>query len=232
MRLGRKGRGVRAGSYRSALGVLASVGVAVMSLAGCQHDETTAFPPGLAPLATDSVAPPAGDGGDAYPETVTITQGSDPNYNYVVATGYVDAPIETVWAAFKIPNVVVDRENITSYTVQENVETGYDVSFLTAYTINSIVTVQYDLTWREGVVAGTEDDPTQVSVVYEKTYGSSFVSLMQGSIELVSVSPNVTELQFVQYMSAQDTGSGNIASWTSELFASVVAQVHGQPLPT
>jgi hypothetical protein len=200
-------------------------------LLGCQHDETTVFPPGLEPLGTDSVAAPAVDGGAEYPETLSLTQGSTDDYNWVMATGYVDASISDVWAAFKIPNVVVDRHNISSYTVQENVEKGYDVSFLTAYTDNNVVTVTFDLTWREGVVEGTEDDPSQVSVVYEKTFGSSFVSLMQGSIELTAVSPTVTELQFVQHMSAQNTDSQTIATWTTELFASVVAQVHGQPLP-
>jgi hypothetical protein len=217
-----------------ALARVASVAALVCgapTVLGCQHDTTTTFPPGLEPLATDTVAPPGADGGDAYPEALTLTQGSESDYNYVFATGYVNASVEDVWAAFKIPNVVVDRHAISSYTVQNNVEQGYDVSFLTAYTINNIVTVQYNLTWREGVVAGTEGDPSQVSVVYEKTWGSSFVSLMEGSIQLVYVTPTVTELQFVQRMSATDTNSGTIASWTNEMFASVVAQVHGQPLP-
>ncbi len=192
------------------------------------------LPPGST-LSPDPAPAPGADSG-AYPETVSIQQGTSGDlgstgYNYVFATGYVDASINQVWAAFKIPNVVVDRHAISSYTVQENVEKGYDVSFLTAYTINNVLTVTYNLTWREGAVAGTESDPTHVSVVYEKTWGSSFVSLMTGSIQLVSVSPTVTELQFVQRMNATDTDSGTIASWTNELFSSVVAQVHGKPLP-
>jgi hypothetical protein len=202
----------------------------------CQHDTTTVFSPGLEPLGTDTVAPPNADGGDAYPETLVLTQGTQGDlggsgYNYVVATGYVQAGINDVWAAFKIPNVVVDRHAINSYTVQNNVEKGYDVSFATDYTINNVITVSYTLTWREGAVAGTEGDPSQVSVVYEKTFGSSFVSIMAGSIELISVNAGVTELQFVQHMNATDTDSGTIASWTNELFASVVAQVHGKSLP-
>jgi hypothetical protein len=200
--------------------------------AACQGSTTTTFPPGLDPIAADSVAPPSSsDGGTPYPETLSLEQGSEPEYNYVFATGYVDAPLESVWAAFKVPNVVVDRHGISSYTVTENVETGYDVSFLTSYTINNIVTVKFDLTWREGVVAGTEADPTAVSVVYQKTAGSTFVSMMEGSIQLVAVTPQVTELQFAQRMNATETSSANIASWTNELFGSVVAYVHGQPLP-
>jgi hypothetical protein len=200
----------------------------------CQHDTTTSFPPGLAPLAVDTVAPPSADGGDAYPEALSLVQGHDDagGYDYVFAAGYVDASIETVWAAFKIPNVIVDRHDIDSYTVTNDVEKGYDVSFLTTYSRKAgPYNVVFDITWREGVVEGPESNPSQVSVVYEKTHGSSFVDLMKGSIELKSVTPNVTELQFVQRMNGTSTDSTTIATWTNALFASVVAQAHGKPLP-
>jgi hypothetical protein len=206
--------------------------IALAALAsGCEGNSVTSFPPGLDAAGPDPAPAPAEDGGD-YPQTLDLQQGQDDTSFYVFATGFVDAPIESVWAAFKIPNVVVDRHGISSYTVDQNVESGYDVSFRTDYTIHqAIVTVQFDLTWREGVVAGTEAAPTQVSVVYDKTWGSDYVSLMEGSIELIAVTPNVTELQFVQRMDAQSTDSSNIASWTNELFSSVVAYVNGQPLP-
>jgi len=205
---------------------------------GCEGSGTTVFAPGLDPIAQDSVPPPGADGGTQYPQTLALTQGTDGDlsgggYNYVFASGYVDASIASVWAAFKIPNVVVDRHAITSYSVTNNVETGYDVSFLTAYSINAAptYTVTYNLTWREGVVGGTEANPSQVSVVYEKTSGTNYVTLMEGSIELISVTPTVTELQFAQRMNATDTTSATIAAWTNEMFASVIAQVNGQPLP-
>ena len=208
------------------------VALALAVLGACQqHDVATTFPSGLAPLETDSAPAPAPTPSNAYPETLNLQQGSDDVSDYVHATGYVDASIEDVWAAMKDPAVVVDRHNISSYTVDWNVEQGYDVSFRTDYTVNGIVTVQFDLTWRQGVVAGTESAPTQVSVVYEKTLGSSFVNLMKGSIELTSVSPNATELQFAQRLDATQTDSSNIAAWTNEMFASVVARVHGQALP-
>jgi hypothetical protein len=204
------------------------------SASGCQHDTTTTFPAGLQPLAVDTEAPPSADAGEAYPEELALTQGHDDagGFDYVFATGYVDASIETVWAAFKIPDVVVDRHNIDSYTVTKNVEKGYDVSFLTTYSKKAgPYNVTFDLTWREGVVEGTESNPSGVSVVYEKTHGSSFIDMMKGSIELSAVTPNVTELQFVQRMNAMSTDSTAIATWTNALFASVVAQAHGKPLP-
>jgi hypothetical protein len=210
----------------------ATLAAAVLfTLIACQHDETTTFPPGLAPLEPDPAPPPAATSTNQYPEALDLQQGSDATSNYVHATGYVDAPIETVWAAMKNPAVVVDRHNISSYTVDWNVETGYDVSFRTDYVVDNLVTVDFDLTWREGVYGGSESNPTVVSVVYEKTFGSSFVSYMAGSIELTAVNANVTEMQFSQRMNATDTDSNNIAAWTTEMFASVLATVQGQPLP-
>jgi hypothetical protein len=209
----------------------AAVPFVLAVLIACQHAETTTFPPGLAPLEPDPAPPPAATSTNEYPESLDLQQGSDATSNYVHATGYVDAPIETVWTAMKNPAVVVDRHNISSYTVDWNVETGYDVSFRTDYVIDDIETVDFDLTWREGVYGGSEASPTVVSVVYQKTYGSSFVSYMAGSIELTAVNANVTELQFAQRMNATETDSNNIAAWTSEMFASIVATAHGQPLP-
>jgi hypothetical protein len=208
----------------------ALVSVSVLALVACQHDVTTSFPPGLEPIESDTAPAPAAAGGNQYPETLDLQQGND-GTDFVHATGYVDAPIEDVWAAMKDPNVVADRHHVDSFTVDPNVEQGYDVSFRTDYTIHNVVTVQFDLTWREGVVGGTESAPTSVSVVYEKTQGSSFVNMMKGSIELTQVNATTTELQFAQRMDAQNTDASNIAAWTNDLFASVVARVHAKPLP-
>jgi hypothetical protein len=207
------------------------VALVTLAIVACQHDVATVFPAGLAPLEADGAPPPAATASNPYPETLDLQQGSDATSPYVHATGYIDEPIEDVWAAMKDPAVVVDRHNVTSYTVDWNVETGYDVSFRTDYVVNGLVTVDFDLTWREGVYGGSESSPTTVSVVYEKTFGSSFVTMMRGSIELQAITPNVTELQFAQRLDATATDSTNIATWTNEMFASIQARVHGQPLP-
>src|SRR5690242_9522129 len=152
-----------------------------VSVAACQGTEATRFPPGLEPLEPDDVAPPAALAGDTFPEELSLTQGTDMTSNWVHATGYVHASVAEVWAAMQDPDVVVDRRSITSYTTTLDVEPMYDTSFVTHYTINNVVTVMFDLTWREGVVSGSTSDPTQVSVVYQKTYGSTFVMMMHGS---------------------------------------------------
>jgi hypothetical protein len=201
------------------------------SLGACQHDVATSFPPGLAPLEPDSAPPPDPAAGDAHPETINAIPGTDDTSNFVHATGYVHASVADVWAAMQDPGVVVDRHNVDSYTVDWNVEPGYDVSFQTTYTVHHVVTVSFAITWREGLVEGTKDAPTAVSVVYEKTFGSSYINLMKGSIELTAVDATTTKLEFAQRMDATQTDQTTILVWTTGMFQSIVARVHGQPLP-
>src|ERR1700722_6935349 len=106
-------------AFACAVPLSASALVAFAS--GCEGNSVTTFPPGLDAAGPDPEPAPGEDGG-AYPQTIDLEQGQDLTSFYVFATGYVNAPIASVWAAFKVPNVVVDRHGINSYTVDQNVE--------------------------------------------------------------------------------------------------------------
>jgi hypothetical protein len=171
-----------------------------------------------------------GTADDPHPESLALEEGQDDDSNYVHATGYVHGSVKDVWDALADPDVVADRHHIDSYTSSPGGE-DYDTSFVLHYTIKNVVTMQFDLTWREGVVSGSKDAPTAVSAVYAKTYGSTLVKTMNGSIEVKAIDATTSQLFFAQHMNATSTSADNIAAWTRDLFASVVAHVHGQPLP-
>jgi hypothetical protein len=200
------------------------------ALFGCYGNVTTTYPAGLSPLESNDVADPTAPG-DPHPEVLALRSGTVPDYDLVHARGFVKAPIETVWAAFQDPTVVVDRRNISSFTATVGVESGYDASFRTHYVIHRIVTLEFELTWRESAISGGRESPLAVAVGYQKTWGSTLVTLMQGFIVL-SDQGDATELSFVQHMKATATGPSDIASWTQDMFESVVARAHGRPLPT
>jgi hypothetical protein len=211
-------------------GVVRAPWILCAALFGCYGNVTTVYPSGLTPLETNEVPDPSAPG-DPHPEILNLRSGSLPDYDLVHARGFVKAPISTVWAAFQDPTVVVDRRAISSFTATVGVESGYDTSFRTHYVINRIVTVEFELTWRESAVAGSRAEPVQVAVGYQKTWGSTLVNLMDGFI-LLSDEDDATEISFVQHMKATTTGPSDIASWTHDMFASIVARVHGKPLPT
>ncbi len=204
-----------------------ALGAGVMA---CSSDVATEFPPGLAPIEDVGTAAPIGTAMDPHPETLALDKGLDDDSNWVHAVGYVHANVKDVYAALAMPDVVADRHNVSSYSVATNVE-SYDVSFRLHYKINNVITVEFEVTFREGRVTGTADAPTAVSLVYERTFGSNLVKMMRGSIEVNAVDDHTSELRFAQRMVATQTNEDNIAKWTQSIFASVLAKVHGQPLP-
>jgi hypothetical protein len=201
-------------------------------LVGCQTQEVSQFPLGLEPVGANTAPRPTGTPHDPYPEVQSLVMGERDGVAFVHARAFVHAPIARVWDAFKVPEVVVDRRGITSFSVVHHVEEGFDVSFRTRYIIEDIVTVQFDVTWRQSAVEGTATVPLRVAMKYQKTWGSSFVRRMTGSIELLAETDEVTSIGWVQELDAVRTGPENVASWCRDMYASVLAHVRGEPLPT
>jgi hypothetical protein len=200
--------------------------------AGCQTHTASQFPLGLEPVGENTAPPPAGSPDDPYPERQSMVMGERGDVAYVHARAFVRAPIARVWAAFRVPDVVVDRRGITRFTVTHDVEDGFDVSFRTRYTIEDVVTVQFDVTWRQSATEGTAAEPLRVAMKYQKTWGSSFIRRMTGSIELLAETDDVTSIAWVQELDAVRTGPEDVASWCRDMYANVLAHVRGEPLPT
>src|SRR4051794_22676908 len=103
--------------------------VALSSLCACGHNVKTAFPAGIAPMEENTASDPKAEGSDQYPEEMVAVQDSTDNYDFVHARAYIHAPMAKVFAALQVPGVVTDRRKLETWTVTQNVETGYEVSF-------------------------------------------------------------------------------------------------------
>lgn len=208
-------------------------GIAALCLTagvGCQDDVVTQFPAGLVPIEANTATLPAGTPADPYPEERVVLSGEDSHGAWLHAYGYVKAPIALVWTAFQDPAVVIDRRAITSYTTTLDVEPEYDVSFKVRYVIEDVVTVMFDVNWRESATEGTVDAPTRVIVAYQKTWGSSFLRRMAGTIELVQITPDITQIGWVQRLDATNTNAATLESWNADQFTNVIHSVRGEPL--
>ena len=210
--------------------------VSVLVLGGCFGNVDTAFPQGLEPLEHENIAsPPAPVDGDRYPEQLStarsIALDTSPRTNSVHARAYVHAPIAVVWEALRNPDVDADRRVFSSWSEMPLDEPEYDYSYIVHAVITNVITVEYDVTWRHGVVTGTLDAPEIVAVRYQKTSGSTAVQDLRGSIVLRSVTPDVTEMEIIEYLRAVGSGYDNIESFLHDMFEEVLAFSHGQPLP-
>jgi len=194
--------------------------------AGCQSNIKTPFPPGLEPLESNPVML-----GSDYAEGL-VTKTSDSPYVKIFARGYVLVAPGTLWAAAKspAPNVAVCSTNVQTEDI--NNDPAYEYSFLVHYTVNNFVTVQWDDQWRFGTVEGTPDAPTLAMMRHQKTQGSDFIRLSEGTIEVdATADPNVTELSFVEHLDATSAGVADVLKGVQHNYDSLVAVAHGNPVP-
>jgi hypothetical protein len=158
--------------------------------------------------------------------------GETPRYHFAHGRGYIHAPLEVAYDAISNPEACVDRRQVDRYTITLDVEPEYERSFLTHNEVDDVITVEFDMTWRFGVVEQTNEVPDLIAGTFSKTYGTTFISLMRGSIVARRIDDMTTELEVVEHINAATGGSDDIVAFLNDYFANVVALSHGEPIPT
>jgi hypothetical protein len=200
---------------------LAAVLLAVS--AGCQSNVKTPFPPGLEPLEDNPVVL------TGAVEEGLVTKTTDSPYVKIYGRGYVAASPATVWAAAKSPAPNIAKCSTDQQAVTENNDPAYEYSFLVHYTVNNILTVEWDDQWRFGTIT---DVPFLAMIRHQKTQGSDLISLSEGTIEVDATDdPNVTELSFVEHLDATSAGVSDVLKGVQHNYDSLVAVSHGNPVP-
>lgn len=204
-----------------------TAGPAVL-LGACLGNSATEFPPGLEPL-EDNTAPAQAAG--AISEQLALING-DAGYLFVHGRGYLTVPPAAVWSAIQDAELLSSSCRIDSWSVTEHIDLAYTYSFLVHNEVDDLVTVAWDEEWRFGVVLGTEAAPKLGMVRYQKTYGSDFISLLEGSIQVLATErPDVTELQFIEHLDAVGGGHSDLRSSMQRRFDSLQAVVRGGTPP-
>lgn len=205
------------------MGRLLLVALAAAS-GGCSCEEKTEFPPGLEPLEENRADPPVSQD-EPFPEILSMTRGSD-SYDWVHARAYVHAPIARTWEALRDYQVDVDDGRVDDWSVTVDVEEGYDYSYRIHNVANDIITVEFDITWRHGAVEGTVEEPELVAIRYQKTNGTDFIDVLEGSIVLTPIEDDVTELDMVEHLEAAAGGTAEIEAYFADVFEDTLAFVH------
>lgn len=201
-------------------------------LAGCFGSEVTEFPDGLEPLEENFVEPPAGTGADPYPEEYVLEATPGRRFDVILGRGYIRAPLANVWAAYQNPAVGADRRTSPDWSSTPLETTDYDVSYVVHHVAHDIITVEWDVTWRHGVVQGTFEEPELVAIRWQKTDGSTLISTIEGSLVLRPAGDGrVTELELAYHASAAGAGTDTYVQYMRDVYDDAVAVTHGDPLP-
>lgn len=192
----------------------------------CQDDIATAFPAGLEPI-EDNRAPAPADGS----ESLAMVQGGD-DLKWVHGRGIIFASPAAVWAATKDPEHLVATCATNGHTTMVGVEAQYEYGFRVHYTVDNIVTVEWDELWRYGTIVGTPDAPELAIIRYQKVFGSEYISTLEGSIMVHATADAArTEVEYIERLDALGGDHGNIRSSMEQRFANMRALAHGEPLP-
>lgn len=212
---------------------LATAAVALLAAlaGGCFGNEKTHFPEGLEPLEAGDPEPPEPRDDQPFPEALNVQTGTHPDYVWVHARGYVRAPLQDVYLAMHTAEVCVDHAAVDRYSIEHDMEPDYDYSFRIHNEVDDIVTVEFDVSWRFGVVEGADEAPQVVAGAFQKVFGTTFISIMRGSLVARRVEDGVTEIEFVEHLNAASGGVDSIRSFIEDLFANIVEIAHGRPLP-
>jgi hypothetical protein len=198
-------------------------------LAGCLN-ESTSFPSGREPLEPNTAPTQPGAPNQ---EQLQVVVGAGADYNFAHGRGYVLADPGTVWSVLMDPEVVADRRQTDAVTWQIGLEPQYEFSLRLSYTVNRVLTVNWDEDWRYGTIKGTPSMPELAVIRYQKVWGSKFISLLEGSMTILPTpdDPNVTEVQLIEHVNAVQSTTDNMRQSMVDRFAAIVARAHGQPIP-
>ena len=199
-----------------------------LGLAGCQDNVSTPFPPGIEPF-DDGDTPgelPAPEGEQL--QTSTSNKGMIRAYGRAL----VLAPPSVLWSASKVPEAMVARCNTTRRSFTLDNEPEHELSFLVHYTVDDILTVEWDDQWRGDVVLGTSDAPELAMIKHQKIQGSDFINVSEGSIQLRATDdPATTELWFVEHLDALRGSEDDVIGGMRDNYDALVALVHDLPIP-
>jgi hypothetical protein len=209
--------------YRCGIGLT----LVLLAASGCNRNVSSPFSADVGPLPENNTAVPAVSSGDPYPEQLSFATGSTGGYDWAHGRAFVHAPLAAVWAGMQDPAVWRDP-TIASAEVTSVDATDESLTFVIDYVVHDLYTIEFDVTWLfEWVDAG--DGGAVVMGRYQKTFGSSFIDVMEGSVVAQEPVSGVTQVDLVGHLAAPETGAGNIESLFRDFYQQLLAVVRDSP---
>ncbi|MBI2374631.1 MAG: hypothetical protein HYV07_11605 [Deltaproteobacteria bacterium] len=205
--------------------------VRALFLVGCFGDEPTDFPLGLEPLEENRAAFPSPEPNDPHPEKLVFASLERDGLYSTHARGFIHAPVSRIWAAMLDPLVVADRRKVDELTFESFPRNGPVLSFVLHNVVHDLITVEFDITWRLSVARGSEETPEVLAMRFQKTFGSTVIKTLSGSVLVSHVDEGVASIEMIEHLEALSGGNEELVSYLGDLFASVAARAHDKPLP-
>ena len=196
-------------------------------LACSDKAESLCFPAGLEPL-EPLEASCSGVVGE-----ISTVNGEGEAFDWTHGCGTIEATLDEVYAAMQDTEVAVDQRSVDDWTREDGVEPEYEVSFALQNTVNDIITVEFETTWRGGALSA--DDKAGLSELgarYQMTVAPEVIHLIEGSVYAADNGDGTVEIQIIDHLDALRGGTDITELKVTDYFADIQAHVAGDPIPS
>ena len=199
----------------------------LMLLACTGREVDYSFPDGLEPLEENTATWPADQA-----ETLSTATGEDADYYWAHARGYIHTDTDAVYPCLREDPVDVDRREVASWTVQDDVEDGYEHSYAITSFVENIIDIEFTDTWRHGSTRDADGSTALIISAWKMTEGNDYMYLKEGSILTEVAGEGVTSLEFAGHLSAALRDAETIETYMLDFYSDLLACVAGEDYPT
>lgn len=191
------------------------------------------IPTTLQPPEKNVASYPASDTSSPYPERLVTAFGDVPGgLASVSAKGYVAADLDTVVAAVREVDPIVDRRRVARWAVQRGTDATVAESYDLTNTVEDLATFDYVTLWRGTVRPADGDVPPFAAFRSRLKESNFFMTSIDDSIVLLRVNDSTTAIELVRDTKTAATDERDAEQYLKDLYDSLVARAHGRPLPT
>lgn len=203
---------------------------------GCFDNVTTGFPEGLEPWEDPNAAlAPEPVDGDVCPETIRFARVAEwGRATAVHARACIHAPLSVVWGSIRNPQT--GRDPTSTHppfsVLPAPMPSECNGLYETQVHVDDVVDVDFRLCWRHEVVEGTDDAPLLTASRWQKVWGTSIITTLEGSLVARPHpdDPEITTLEYQYHLDALIDDPGRIESYLTSIYGRLRDDAHGVPL--
>jgi hypothetical protein len=214
------------------------------TVSGCFDTTATPFPPGLEPLGEPTnlaAAWPAPVDGDPCPETMHVLARA-PEVGRSRERRCTREAVSTRrsprWSGARSENPQTGpRSQLDRHppfiVLPEPSPDECDGRYLTQLHVDDVVDVDFRLCWRHEVVGGTDDAPLLTASRWQKVWGTTILTSLEGSLARAARTPTIPASRVLEYQYHLDAlldDPERIEAYLLAIYARLRDDAHGIPL--
>ena len=171
----------------------------------------------------DQAGPCVPDAQGNTSNSISVSTGSEENFDWGEATACVARPIRDAWGVLHNQDLIIwGGVNESSYETRTDLPAGFSHFYEVNYKVKQfIITVSWVMDWLHQLTQGTMQDPKEVKITYSKVSGTSYIEYWEGTVTLNAISPTLTQVTVHNAVKAERQNAEKAGETAHDLLAKI-----------